>query len=343
LLAISGAIVRLLTISGATVRLLAISGAIAFVLASCGGDHVSRTAGLDEPIRVEGAQFIEGTLPGLPEPAAGVDGGPAAKPLVSDAQPTTNAIAPGTEGLDFLGHTSPDAQTVAVRFADLGTGYWVVPVQGPDPSANGFLTWAFTADFAHDLAPGPHTLVLAAIGAGGASGTQFTFPFCVDTPVPDNFNACSPKRAPPSAVLSLSWDAAVDVDLVVRTPAGVVVGGKSVTTAPPGSSVSAASGGGNGVLDHDSNRNCAIDGIDREDIVWQTAPMAGTYSVWVDLAGACGKPAVRFEVALWIPQPDADGGTRLVQQPALATGELLASQTNAGSSPGLYVGSFNFE
>jgi hypothetical protein len=134
----------------------------------------------------------------------------------------------------------------------------------------------------------------------------------------------------------------VDLDLVVKTPNGVVVGGKSVTTAPAGTTVSAASGGSFGVLDHDSNRNCVIDDIDREDVVWQTSPLAGTYLVWVNLANACGRPAVHFTVSLWIPEPGPDGGTHLVQQPALATGELVAAQANNGTSPGLYVGSFSF-
>jgi hypothetical protein len=321
-------------------------GALTFAcasLASCGGEQVSSTAALEEPIRVEGAQFIAGPLPGLPEPAASVDAGPPATPTVPDVQVQTDRVAPGTQGLDFGGHASPTAQTVAVRFADLGTGYWVVPVGVPDPSANNFLTWQFTADFGHDIPPGPHALLFAAVDADGASGTQSSFPFCVDTPVPDNFNACSPKVAPPAAVLSLSWNTAVDLDLIIQTPSGATVGGKVVTTAPPGTSVSSASGGSNGVLDQDSNRNCAIDGIQREDIVWQKAPTAGTYEVWVDLFNACGRPAASFTVALWLPEPTGDGGTHLVEQPRLAAGELLASQANGGAGRGLFVGSFNFQ
>jgi hypothetical protein len=312
-------------------------------LVSCGGEPASSAAAVEEPFRVEGAQFIAGTLPGLPEPAASVDAGPAQTPTVSDVQVQTNAVAPGTQGLDFGGHASPTAQTVAVRFADLGTGYWIVPVGVPDPSANNFLTWQFTADFGHDIPPGPHELLFAAVDANGASGTQSGLPFCIDTPVPDNFNACSPKLAPPAAVLSLTWNAAVDLDLIVQTPSGVTVGGKVVTTAPPGTSVSSASGGSNGVLDHDSNRNCAIDGIQREDIVWQKAPPAGTYEVWVDLFNACGRPAASFTVSLWLPESSADGGRHLVEQPRLAAGELLASQANGGAGRGLFVGSFNFQ
>jgi hypothetical protein len=312
-------------------------------LLSCSGEPASSAAEVLEPIRVEGAQFIAGPLPGSPEPPASADAGPAATPTVTDVQVQTNTIAPGLQGLDFGGHASPSAQTVAVRFADLGTGYWVVPVGVPDPSANNALTWQFTADFGHDIAPGPHALLFAAVDGNGASGTQSSLPFCVDTPVPDNHNACSPKIAPPAAVLSLTWNTAVDLDLIVRTPSGAVVGGKQVTTAPPGSSIKAASGGSNGVLDHDSNRNCVIDGIQREDIVWQATPAAGLYEVWVDLYRACGQPAASFDVSLWLPESNADGGKRLIEQPRLAAGELLAAQANGGTGPGLFVGSFNFQ
>jgi len=322
---------------------LAPSLACALAVASCGGEQVSKTAALEEPIRVASGQFIAGALPGLPSTSDSEDAGPGVTPLVSDVQVLTNTIAPGMAGLDFGGHASPNAQTVEVRFADLGTGYWVVPVGVPDPSANGALTWQFTADFGHDLAPGTHELLFAAVDANGASGTQLAVSFCVDTPVPDNLNACSPKIAPPAAVLSLTWNTAVDLDLIVRTPSGVTVGGKNVTTAPPGTSVKAASSGSNGVLDHDSNRNCAIDGIQREDIVWQTPPAAGAYGVWADLFGACGRPAVNFTATLWIAEPGADGGRRLVEQPPLAVGELVASQANGGTAPGLYLGSFNFQ
>jgi hypothetical protein len=330
-------------VSRALAFLVAFVVAIATASGGCGGDGVSATRALEEPIRVEGGQFFSGALPGVPEPAEGVDAGASPTPLVSDVEPTTTVAAPGAQSLDFAGHASPNAETVAVRFADMGTGYWVVPVGGPDPTANGSLTWDLTADFAHDIPPGPHTLVFAAIGADGASGGQFTIPFCIDTPVPDNLNACLPTKAPPAAVLSLSWDTHVDLDLIVQTPSGAVVGGKKVTTAPKGTSVSAASGGSNAVLDHDSNRNCAIDGIDREDVVWQAPPASGTYEVWADLFAACGQSSVRFTAALWLPAPRPDGGTELVQQAPLASGELLASQANGGSSNGLYLGAFTIQ
>ncbi len=312
--------------------------------ASCGDGGALRTAALEEPIRVEAAQFIAGALPGIPAPPDAADAGAGVNPLVSDVEISNSTIAPGTEGMDFAGHVSPGTQTVAVRFSDIGSGFWVVPVAGPDPSAKNFLTWQFTADFAHDLAPGPHTLVFAAVDGTGASGTQFSVPVCIDTPVPDNFNACSPKRAPPRAVLSLVWSNAVDLDLIVQTPSGATVGGKRVTTAEGDDAGISAGGGSVGVLDRDSNRNCSIDGIDREDVVWQGAPEPGIYQVWVDLFAACGKPATNFTVSLWLAGARPDGGQELVQQePPIAVGELLASQANGGSGRGLFVAKFNLQ
>jgi len=304
---------------------------------SCAGEKASPDTGISEPVRVQSGQFVPGALPGTPQPDASVvDAGTA--PQVIDVNVGDTAVEPGELGLVFTGHTTVNAQATAVRFADLGSGYWVVPVGAPDPSDNGLLTWQLSADFGRDIPPGFHDLLFAAIGADGSSGTQSGISLCVDTPVPDNLNICVPKRAPPAAVLSLAWDTAVDLDLIVQTPSGAVIGGKTATVLPPDAGAVAKT---NGVLDRDSNSDCVIDDIDREDVVWQSTPAAGDYQVWVDLFGACSQPSVRFTVSLWLAQPQADGTQRLVQQtPPLASGLLMAAQANGGSSRGLYVGDF---
>jgi hypothetical protein len=332
--------------AAAVVVAAVLGSAVAGASLSCGDDSVSGTAGLVEPLQVEAAHFVSGALPGLKAPAVNADAGPAVTPDVVDVGVADTVISQGEQGLVFTGHVSTDAQTVAVHFDDLGSGYWVVPVGPPDPSDNGLLTWQLTADFQRGLPPGRHLLVFAALDAAGHSGTQSTVLTCIDTPVPDNLNACVPTRAPPAAVLSLTWSAAVDLDLSVQDPDGVTVGGKSSSgpsddagsqTVTTGTATVTSS---DGVLDHDSNRACAIDGIDREDIVWQAPPASGTYQVWVDLWSSCGLPAATFRVALWLAETQADGTQHLVQQPALANGELLEFQANAGASKGLFVGQF---
>jgi hypothetical protein len=299
---------------------------------SCTGPQTSPDTGVTEPVRIESAQFVSGTLPGSPQSGA-PDGG--VDPQVVDVNVANTAIEQGELGLIFSGHATLEAQTVGVRFADMGTGYWIVPVGAPDPSDDGLLTWQASADFGRNLAPGVHDLVFAAITADGASGTQSDLPVCIDLPVPDNLNVCDPKRAPPAAVLSLSWDEPVDLDLIVQMPTGTILGGESATRSDAGASA--------GTIDRDSNRDCVIDDIDREDAVWQTTPPKGTYQVWVDLFSACGRPAVSFTVTLWLAEPQPGGTQRLVAQAPLANGLLTAAQANGGAEPGLFVGSFVLE
>jgi hypothetical protein len=306
-------------------------------MASCTGPEVSETTGLQEPIRVESGQFLPGNLPGLVPP----DGGAGIDPQVTDVTIANIAFEPGARGVNISGHTSVDAQAVAMRFADIGSGYWVVPVGPPDSTDNGLLTWTLAADFGLNVPPGFHNLLFAAIGANGSSGTQYVLPLCADTPVPDNLNACVPKRAPPAAVLSLSWDTPVNLDLIVQDPLGRTIGG-AVTALTADGGIPASSAAANVFLDRDSNANCVIDNIDREDIVWQTSPPKGEYEVWVDLFSACHQAAVTFTVSLWLPEPSPDGGLPHLQelQPPVALGELTALQANGGAGPGLYAGSF---
>ena len=307
------------------------SGPVAGLLlaTSCGGQQASPNVGLGEPLRIESAQFVPGPLPGSTQVFA--DGG-SLDPQVPDINAANTIITPGELELVFSGHATTDSQAVGLRFVGLGTGYWVVPVGAPDSTDDGLLTWQIAADFARTLPTGNYTLAFAAIASDGSSGTQQTINVCVDTPVPDNFHACLFKRPPPAAVLSLSWDTAVNLNVIVETPSGAVIGGNTSETDVPSST--------GAVIDHDSNQNCVIDNIDREDIVWQTTPATGTYAVWVDLFNACGKSAVSFNVSLWLPRADGDAGIQLTQQPPLASGVLTAEQATGGSTRGLYVGEF---
>jgi hypothetical protein len=308
-------------------------------MASCTGPQVSATIGIEEPIRIESGQFISGPLPGL----SSADAGAGVDPQVTDVTIANIAVAPGARGVNLSGHTTTDAQAVALRFSGLGTGYWIFPVGPPDSTDNGLLGWTINADFGLGIAPGFHDLLFSAIGGNGSSGTQYDLPLCVDTPVPDNLNACVPKRAPPAAVLSLSWDTPVNLNLIVTDPLGRTVGGFTTGVSAAGSSPpSSSSSPALGVVDRDSNASCVIDNIDRQDIVWQGPPPAGTYQVWVDLFAACHQPAVSFTASLWLPEGRPDGGPpQLVeQQPPVAEGELTAAQANGGAGPGLYAGSF---
>lgn len=306
---------------------------LSLVLAGCSGE--SAPAGFGEPLRVLGGAFKVGELPGTPP----LDGGAPARPDVTAVNSVNNILRPGQASKTLSGLVSDDASAVALRFADLGTGYWLVPPGAPDVSAPGALSWNLAFDVAADVPPGLHALRFAGVDAQGASGTQTDLLVCVDAPVPDNLNACDPSIEPPAAVLSLSWDTDVDLDLVLVLPSGQVLDSKHRSTAAPGDAGVAPDPKKDGILDHDANADCALDRARRESVVWQAEPAAGQYLVYVNLFSACGQPATRFTVALYRPEP-VDGGAALA--PVFTqSGELYAGAANGGATRGLYVTSFS--
>jgi len=155
--------------------------------------------------------------------------------------------------------------------------------------------------------------------------------------VPDNFHACDATVAPPDTVLSLSWDADVDLDLLVRTPDDKLVGPSHPSTVAKDDIKPADLAAPHvGLLDRDSNANCAIDAIDREDLVWQTSPVPGTYLVYADLAASCGQAAVRFRATLYRAQPQDNGTSQLVEIEH-ADGVLTGAAADGGKGPGLFL------
>jgi hypothetical protein len=307
----------------------------AIALAGCNSEP--SPLALDEPLRVASASFHAGSLPGTPP----VDGGAPAAPDVSDVQSPDNVLWPGEAGKTLNGLVSDSATAVAVRFADVGTGYWLFAPGPPDPTTPGALTWSLSLDVSTSAPPGLHPLRFAAVDAQGRSGTQTDLATCVTDPVPDNLNACDPTIAPPRAVLSLAWDDAADLDLALVTPSGQVISPKHPTSVAPPDGGPAPDPESVGVLDRDGNANCAPS-VSQEDVVWQHAPAPGTYLVYVSMFSACSTPAAHFTVTLEQAAPVAgvDGGQTLAQTFQVA-GVLLAADANAGASMGLFVKQFS--
>jgi hypothetical protein len=310
--------------------------ALAAVLGAPACDSATLPAGLDEPIRVRAAVFKGGELPGTaPDPAA-----PVAPVAITLVESTNSVVVAGLAAKNLSGRASADAVAVAVRFADLGSGYWVFPVGAPDPSNGGELTWASSAGIGWDVPAGFHELRFVAIDANGQAGRQVSLKLCVTAAVPDNLNACDPSLAPPDTVLALSWDTDVDLDLVVVTPEGKRVDGHHPSTVLPGDDgrISAAELAAPhvGVLDRDSNGECVIDGVNGENLVWQTAPLPGRYQVFASLYASCGKPAVRFSAVLY-QAFDQEGGTRHLVETKRVAGELTALAAQGGAGEGLFL------
>lgn len=311
-------------------------------LLACGEEVL--TAGFEEPLRVESAQFIEGPLPG----SAPVSGEQAATP--STGAPSGVSLVKAGQRVRTNGTATADAASVGIRFAGLGSGYWVRPLSVPDlESTDGGFTWDLNIDFATDLSPGLHTLLLAGIGENGQAGTQRAVQVCVQPTIPDRLsttsvllrgNRCDPKQPPPALVVSLGWDTAVDLDLQVVTPTGERLDGKRPTNAVLGSNGEIDPAiTGTGRIDADSNADCVLDGLNRENLVFDQLPPAGRYYVYVDLYDACGKRSVHFDVSIHQSVAGGEPDTFAQVKTFSQAGQLLALSASGGTT-GLFVTEF---
>jgi hypothetical protein len=88
--------------------------------------------------------------------------------------------------------------------------------------------------------------------------------------------------------VSVSWDVTSDVDLHVIDPNGAeIFYGDSESSS-------------GGTLDLDSNRQCAIDHVNNENVSWSDAPV-GTYTVRLDYWANCGAANTSYVVTVHAP------------------------------------------
>lgn len=288
--------------------------ALALMVVACEGQPSLSGAG--EPLRVREGVFHEGELPGGPD---------AAGPRVTAAETATAVVSLRQSAKLYQGRAEPTAYSVALRFVGLGTGYWVVPVGGPDPTFDNEATWSLRADFGDSIPAGLRVLRLVALDGAGRAGPWRDLRVCVVNEVEDGISACDPSVAPPGGAISLDWDSDVDLDLVVEAPDGSVIDARHPA-------------GAGATLDRDSNANCALDGARRETVRWADAPPPGVYRVYVNLFSACGLRGARYRVSA--RRRTADGA-------ALADfftrdGALTDDAANGGASRGTFVAEVTF-
>jgi hypothetical protein len=327
-------------LAGGAVRAVLVACALACAASACAAN--SDQIGVDEPFRIRDAQFVRGTLPGKP-PAkvnATVMGAHAAGSGARITQLTSlnNVVYQGQGGKKFEGQGSTASRSVAIALAGVGSGYWVLPMGGVDPQTDN-LTWTAVSDFDRGLRPGTRELRAVAIDEHGVAGQQAALTLCVAPEVPDNLHVCDGKRPLPKAVITLTWDANVDLDLQVRTPDGQIIDSKHPLTAEPDDMGMLPDDVG--IIDRDSNAGCALDGIRAESLVYANVKPQGRYGIYANLFDACKQPAVRFHVAVYGLVTDDNGGERLKQWVA-RDGELLDLSANGGSARGLFVTEFVF-
>ncbi len=298
--------------------------AIAFaltLLAAC--DSEPYDVGVDQPIIVPGAELKQGKLP------ANDDGA-----TVTALELNFGVLRAGATNVSLKGRTTDDAYGVAIRFEDLGSGYWVRPPGAPDPTLPGELTFDFTFQAASDIPAGKHALIAVAFDKRGKAGPTYTVPICVVSDIPDNQNACDSSRKPPPAIISLSWDADADLDLIIEGPGGVRYD-RSHRTERDGDEDLWG-------LELDGSTGCLVDGRRRENFVFHTLPEEGaTFLAYASFFDACQHPAVDFALTVYRSEKVSSGRYRLVKEPSVR-GQFVRAQANGGAGRPLYLQAITF-
>lgn len=303
--------------------------ALVGLFAACRGE-VGLLSGFSEPVRVENGFFLEGDLP------------------VSDDAPTVTAIESanaiailGQDGRGLSGRVGRDAWSLGVRFATLGSGWWITEVGDVSSLYPQERDFGFAYELGTGIPPGLHALRVAAIDEHGRRGAPTDLDLCVlDDAAPGGLTPCDPSLPPPAVVIAVAWNRDVDLDLVVETPAGKLVQWKSPTSAMPVDGVvpdPALDDPSVGKLNRDSNAGCIADGRNAEAVVFDEPPAAGIWSAYVELFDACGESDVTYTVSVYRSREGDDGTFRLVETER-RIGNLVAQfDTLGGAEPPLYV------
>ena len=293
------------------------------LMAACGGE--SGTSGLDQPLRVNGAAFKSGRLPG-----AAPSDEPAGKELALTTIETNNTVLhPAQTGKRIGGRATDDGYAVALRFEDLGDGYWVKPLGEKDSAYPGELGFSVSLELAPDLPLGPQRLLFSVIDAAGKAGRQQALEVCVTSRFDRALSACDPTQKAPAAIISLFWSSAADLDLIVRTPDGEIVDARHPSTE--------AEEPEQAVLYADRGESCAAGDEQREDLVWREEVPSGRYRVFVNMFDACGEAATHFRIESFARVQREDETYRLRATARAVFGELLLEQANGGSEDGILI------
>lgn len=308
-------------------RLLALAIAL---LSACG---IPDPSGIDEPLQVVGGQFFAGPLPGLAPDAPEADDAPAVFAFGWD----NPVVLPGQGAKSIHGRVSEAATAVAIRFTELGSGYWLVPTGPLEPQYPGERTFSARASFTEQLPAGSHPIAVVALDADGRAGRQVVRSICVAGPIPDNLAACNPGTAPPAMVVSLSWNVDADVDLqIVASDGRLATPDKPLLDpVPQGQRPDAAAPR----IDRDSLEACVPDGLRRENFILQERLPTGTsLAIHAKLQDACGFASVAFHLGVHERRGD-DGAYELVE--TFSTGGML-HEFEAAQKTGLLIGRIDF-
>ena len=263
---------------------------VAVGLASVATTACSESA-TDDPgstsyMKIRGAQFVRGAMPA----------GSAAGPAVVSINLINGNIYPNLPNDPIGGALAPSATAAAIGLQG-DVGYWRVVAGVPGISTPTDPSFSATAEFSAGILAGKYTLVVRAVDANGTFGLPSTQILTATGTPPTE------PLASGALVITLTWFEDVNLSLHVIDPAGEELYWGAQSTQPP-FSFDQTDGGSYGTIDFDSNANCEIDGLDREDATWASPPAPGTYTVRVDAASLCGQP-----IAHWTVKATLEGKT----------------------------------
>ncbi|MEM6296190.1 MAG: hypothetical protein AAGA54_33265, partial [Myxococcota bacterium] len=227
--------------------------------AGCETSPSSHELGLDLQLRVFEAQLQRGELL---EPQGGPD--------VTQVLTPQLGVRRGDATVKLGGRLGVDGVSLLVHAVG-DEDHWQVAPDGFDFVISDELLWDAQLEFSHAIATPQLQVELQAVDADGRPGevTTATFDLLEDVPASQ-------------LLVSLGWDAPVDLDLHVELPSGVVVGSKNTNAFEPVPGMITPPDGATlgGYHDFDSNQQCGLDLRNRENVVWQVTPPPGRYRVY---------------------------------------------------------------
>jgi hypothetical protein len=286
-----------------------------------GCEGASAQSGLVSTLRMQGAQYVPGELDQSEH---------AASPEVHRLDSNNNTVYRGIPAKKVAGAAGPGSTAVLVGLQG-DSGHWILPVQTPDTSSPGDLTFSGQASLSDHTPLGPATLLLRAVSADGAMGPVYR----QDWKITD-------LAVSGELVISLDWDTEADLDLRVVAPDAT---GKEVEIWSRKTSTAVKPGPGEpplteddlakvGRLDFDSNSQCVLDGRLQENVYWVSKPAQANqvYTVRVDAFSMCGEPLAHWRVRVLL-----DG-----QEVLSARGQMGDSDTRFDHGPGAGLQALQF-
>lgn len=293
-------------------------------LAGCESSISSFDLGLDQQVRVTGGQLVRGQPedPGC-DPATSSN-----CPAVTEIRRNQTEVSRGDGTVGLQGRIGRGATALHV-WAEGDTNHWVVLPSSFDFTVPDELTYAIQLEFSFAIQTDTLNVYMQAADESGTLGPASIAEYTI---LPD---------VPPAALLvSLGWDAPADMDLHVELPDGTIVGAKNINSTKPGSIPGDPSYMYGGYLDLDSNQQCLIDSLNRENFVWldhvgdprNLPPPSGRYKVYANLFSPCRTSSVNFEATVTL------AGEKLEESAASTLYEFDARELpSADEAPGLLL------